>query len=275
MKTRAKPRTLALLALTACTATAPTEATAPKPFAHTISGTAIAIDLVPIPAGSIEVEDANGAQRKVDVGAFYMSRTEIPWEAYDAFVFGLDEPAPGAAGVDAITRPSHPYITMDRGYGHGGYPVISVSYHGAQEFCRWLSAKSDRVFRLPTEIEWEYACRAEAAGGDARDLDQRAWHRGNSESKTHPCGEKHPNGFGLCDMLGNAAEWCASADERGVLRGGSFRDEAQDVSCAWRKPYDPAWNRSDPQLPRGIWWLADGSFAGFRVVCEARGVASK
>ena len=245
-------------------------APAPKPFAHTISGTALAIDFVPIPAGALEVEDAGG-KHEVEVPAFYLSKLEITWEVYDAFVFGLDKPSPNAPDADAISRPSHPYITMDRGYGHAGYPAISVSYHGADEFCRWLSSKSDRVFRLPTEIEWEYACRANTAD-DARDLDARAWHRGNAESKTHPCGEKTANAFGLFDMLGNASEWCSSADGRGVLRGGSFRDEAKDVTCRARKPYDPAWNRSDPQLPKGIWWLADGSFAGFRVVCEARGV---
>jgi formylglycine-generating enzyme required for sulfatase activity len=275
-------------------AAAPPRANAPEPAATSskpiawsqkISGTTLAIDLVALPAGSIETDDPNarGAKRALDLSAFSISKLEIPWEAYDAFVFGLDKPSPDGSGAssasdatDAVTRPSHPYITMDRGYGHAGYPAISVSFHGAEEFCRWLTIKSGRKFRLPTESEWEYACRAGDRAsvpfdGDLRALDAHAWYRANAQAKTHPCGAKEPNAWGLGDMLGNAGEWCTSADGKGVVRGGSFRDEAEAVTFRARKPADPAWNKSDPQLPRGIWWLADGGFVGFRIVCEAAG----
>jgi len=249
----------------------------PLTWSQKIAGTTLEIEFVSIPSCSIDVADpsASGAIRQASIRAFSLAKLEIPWEVYDAYVFGLDQPSsPASDGADAVTRPSHPYISMDRGFGHAGYPVISVSYHGAQEFCRWLSLKSGRAFRLPTEIEWEYACRAgrsiaATSGADAHELDAHAWFLDNAHAKTHPCGEKAPNPWGLRDMLGNAAEWCTSPDGKGVVRGGSFRDEASGVSCAARKASDPAWNKSDPQLPRGIWWLADGSFVGFRVLCEA------
>ena len=268
----------------------------PPTWSQKISGTTLEIELVSVPAGSIDVADpsSNGATRRAAIGAFSLSKLEIPWEVYDAFVFGLDQPSASTSdGADAVTRPSHPYISMDRGFGHAGYPVISVSYHGAQEFCRWLSLKSGRTFRLPSETEWEYACRAGASAPPssadvheadvhglganelgapqlgAQELGAQAWFRDNAHGKTHPCGEKAPNPWGFRDMLGNAAEWCASADGKGVVRGGSFRDEASAVTCSARKPSDPAWNKSDPQLPRGIWWLADGPFVGFRVLCES------
>jgi formylglycine-generating enzyme required for sulfatase activity len=256
-----------------------TTSTTPIAWSQKISGTTLAIDLVSLPAGSLETSDPNatGEKRKLDISAFSISKLEIPWEVYDAFVFGLDKPSASSPdAADAVTRPSHPYITMDRGFGHAGFPVISVSIHGAEEFCRWLSIKSGRKFRLPTEAEWEYACRAgdrasAPFGGDLRALEAHAWVRANAQAKTHPCGEKEPNAWGLQDMLGNAAEWCSSADGKGVVRGGSFRDDASAVTFDARKPADPAWNKSDPQLPRGIWWLADGGFVGFRVVCEATG----
>jgi formylglycine-generating enzyme required for sulfatase activity len=249
----------------------------PPTWSQKIAGTTLEIELVSIPSGSIDVADpsANGATRRASIDAFSLAKLEIPWEVYDAFVFGLDQPSSATAdGADAVTRPSHPYISMDRGFGHAGYPVISVSFHGAQEFCRWLSLKSGRVFRLPSEIEWEYACRAgrsiaASSSADAHELDVQAWFRDNAHAKTHPCGEKAPNPWGLRDMLGNAAEWCTSADGKGVVRGGSFRDDASAVSYDARKRNVPAWNKSDPQLPRGIWWLADAPFVGFRVACDA------
>jgi formylglycine-generating enzyme required for sulfatase activity len=232
-------------------AAAPTVA-APARFAQTIQGTTLSIDMVPLPGAASAVS---------------MSTTEITWDAYSTFVFGLDQPQAdaGAAHADGLARPSKPYITMDRGYGTAGYPVISVSLKGAQAFCAWLSAKTGRAYRLPSEVEWEAACRA---GDDATPLEQRAWFRDNSDRKTHPVGSKEPDALGLFDLHGNAAEWCLAADGKGVIRGGSFRDGAEGVSCAARVTPTPAWNASDPQLPKSVWWLADGGFIGFRVVCD-------
>ena len=93
-------------------------------------------------------------------------------------------------------------------------PVDSVAWDQAAEFCRKLSDLARRTVRLPTEAEWEYACRAGTTtpfhfGDDEKDLDQYAWHKANSARKTHPVGTKKPNRFGLYDMQGNIWEWCA------------------------------------------------------------------
>jgi formylglycine-generating enzyme required for sulfatase activity len=92
-------------------------------------------------------------------------------------------------------------------------PVEKVSWEDCQEFLKKLSAKEGKTYRLPTEAEWEYACRAGTttrfnAGDDDKALDSVGWHEGNSESKTHPVGQKKPNAWGLYDMLGNVEEWC-------------------------------------------------------------------
>ena len=207
-----------------------------------VPGTSISIAMLPVPPG--------------DRPALRMSATEIPWEAYDAFVFRLDRPDPNMpAGADAVARPSQPYITMDRAFGHAGYPVISVSFLGAQSFCAWLTERTGRKFRLPTEAEWERAARGGGSAAPAA-----------GEKKTHPVGSTPADAWGFHDLLGNAAEWCVAPDGTGVLRGGSYLDAGDLLSL--RQPADKAWNKSDPQIPKSKWWLADGGFVGFRVVCE-------
>ncbi|MGQ0628032.1 MAG: formylglycine-generating enzyme family protein, partial [Phycisphaerales bacterium] len=187
------------------------------------------------------------------------------------YVYRLDEErgAPLPGGTDAVTRPSKPYLPPDRGFGHEGYAAITMSYKNAAEFCVWLSAHSGRKYRLPTEQEWEHAAGGGSAQGTpAGDVLAVAWVAENSDGSPHPVAMKPANGFGLFDMLGNVAEWCSTPDSKGALRGGSYRDAAAAVSPALRAPASRDWNASDPQIPKSAWWLADGPFVGFRVVCE-------
>ena len=130
-------------------------------------------------------------------------------------------------------------------------PVASLSWTDAVEFCRKLSQREKSVYRLPTEAEWEYACRAGAEDSSAA-LDATAWYADDSEATTHGVGTKKPNAWGLFDMLGNVAEWTGDvyasyprqaeqADPAGppsgtsrVVRGGSFRSFRPALRCAAR-----------------------------------------
>jgi formylglycine-generating enzyme required for sulfatase activity len=235
-----------------------------EPFTQTIDGTALSFEMIPVNARWVPMIGDRGLQTAS--GPFWIAKTELTWDLYDTFVFGLDQPeAPDESGVDAITRPSKPYIAMDRGFGKAGYPVISVSYHGARAFCEWLSKKIGRTYRLPTEAEWRVAC----ALGDIRPgaVDDHAWHKDNSDFKTHPVGKKKPGALGLHDMYGNASEWCSGGDDKPVTMGGSYRDSAEEIGCTMRVEPSDTWNASDPQIPKSVWWLADGGFVGFRIVC--------
>jgi formylglycine-generating enzyme required for sulfatase activity len=174
---------------------------------------------------------------------------------------------------DAIVRPTKPHIVTDRGFGHAGYPAMSMSAQGAEAFCVWLSGVTGRRYRLPTESEWAAACLAGgpgpwSCGAEPDCLDGCAWFRENADRKTHPVGSKAPNALGLHDLHGNVAEWCRNAGGGHVLKGGSFRDRAIELRADAGQQPSPAWNQSDPNLPRSVWWLADAPFAGFRVVCE-------
>ncbi|MHC4948710.1 MAG: formylglycine-generating enzyme family protein [Planctomycetota bacterium] len=252
----------------------PPRPVASSQFTQTIPGTSISFDMMPVRGGAVEVPGPDGAAgERVEVAPFWIGRTEITWDAFDVFVFGLDQLDKGATdggsdpdGPDAVTRPSKPYISMDRGFGHAGYPAISMSYKGAEAFCAWLSVRTGKRYRLPTEAEWLLCCRE--SGIDPADPGPHAWHRANARYATHPVGSKPSDALGLQDLHGNAAEWCTGADGRPVTLGGSYRDPADGIGCAARVEPTPDWNASDPQVPKSVWWLADGGFVGFRVVCE-------
>jgi formylglycine-generating enzyme required for sulfatase activity len=90
----------------------------------------------------------------------------------------------------------------------GSHPVVLLSWNDCLAFIDWMNTKGAKEFRLPTEAEWEYACRAGTRGNRYGNLDNIAWYDENSGSSTHPVGRKSPNAWGLYDMLGNANEWC-------------------------------------------------------------------
>ena len=120
-------------------------------------------------------------------------------------------------------------------------PVEKVSWDDAQDFCKKLSATSGKTVRLPTEAEWEYACRAGSTtaycfGDSENGLAEYAWYSSNSDGKTHPVGEKKPNAWGLYDMHGNVWEWCqdwyGGLPDRRRDRPDKVLHKAPTVCCA-------------------------------------------
>ncbi|MEY4919238.1 MAG: hypothetical protein RLZZ431_420 [Bacteroidota bacterium] len=174
----------------------------------------------------------------------------------------------------------------------GGYPANSMSQRTAIMYCKWLYQKTKIFYRLPTEAEWEYACKAGTNtayffGNNAADLDKYAWYEKNSENTFHKVGKKLPNPWGLYDMLGNMTEWTldhydATAFEKvnneqltiaaneakypKTLKGGSFIDPAIELRSSKRFHSDPIWNRRDPQIPKSKWWLTEAKQVGIRLL---------
>jgi formylglycine-generating enzyme required for sulfatase activity len=252
-----------------------------EPFREKIPGTAVEFDMVAIPAGEIAIADGrqpNGndpnTKKTVAVGPFWIGKTELTFDAFDLYVYSLDEPDPThPVLVDGVTRPTKPYHPPDRGFGKEGFAAISLSYKNATEFCVWLSKKTGKRYRLPTEAEWQWACRAGTKtnyffGDDPAPLEDYAWFREDSDFAPHPVATKKPNAWGLHDTLGNVVEWCVGLDGAPVACGGSFRDPAEKLRCDSRVRQDKSWNATDPNIPKSQWWLTDGPFVGFRVVCE-------
>lgn len=225
-------------------------------FTQTIEGSTATIDMAPIPFST-----------NPDADPLWMSTTEVTWDLFDVWVFALDQPDPTQpADADAVSRPSKPYLPPDRGFGHAGYPALSMTRHAAEEFCVWLTSKTGRKYRLPTVEEWRFACRAEAFGTMPEPA--HAWTADNSDRKTHAVRSLAPNPFGLYDMIGNVGEWVMAEDGSRIIVGGSYADAAADCGCDASKKQSYTWNESDPQIPKSRWWLADAPFVGFRVVCE-------
>lgn len=272
-----------------------------KPYEQTVKGTAVKFNLVPIPAGSFtmgspETEKGRGAdegpQQKVNISAFWMGTHEV---THDEFLSYFDDDAVSRnEDVDAVTRPTAQYIDLSWGMGkQGGFPANSMSQHTAMMYCHWLYLKTGVFYRLPTEAEWEYACRAGTTtawyfGDDPKQLGDYAWFLGNSKNKYQKVGQKKPNAWGLYDMIGNVSEWtldqyspeyfktvsAQATDPRippatkypKTVRGGGFTEKPDLTRSAARLKSEPAWNKRDPQIPKSKWWLTDGMSVGFRVV---------
>jgi formylglycine-generating enzyme required for sulfatase activity len=230
----------------------PTPAGSLLAYIDTIPGTLVAFEMIPLPGPP----------------PLWIGKTEVTWEEYDVFAFRLDQPAADRAN-DATARPSRPYGAPDYGWGHQGYPAISIAAPAAADYAAWLSGKTGRRYRLATDTEWT---RAGLAGlGTALDsakLDSLAWHAGNSAARSHPVGQKQPDALGLHDMAGNAAEWVTGPDGQPVTRGGSWADPPARVGPTARAVPSPSWQERDPQFPKSRWWLSDGPFVGFRLVRE-------
>lgn len=276
-------------------------------YKQDIPHTTLAFDMVAIPGGEFDMGSSEGEQGReadegpqhvVKVAPFWMGKHEVTWDLFEPFVYkdyeimstnGAVEPE-----IDAITRPTKPYLDMTFGMGKENYPAVGMTQYAAIQFCKWLYARTGIFYRLPTEAEWEYACRAGTTtaysfGDDPSKLEAYAWFQGNSHGKTHPVGMKEPNAWGLHDMHGNAAEWTidqympeqyeqfkgkvaenpiAKATDLypHVIRGGSFEDEVNKLRSANREGSDPQWKRIDPQMPKSNWWFPEAPFLGFRIV---------
>lgn len=281
------------------------------------------LKLVPIQGGTFQMGPNGGEQRQVAISPFWMSETEVTWALYDPFwqndpEFKYPRNKDGTldsdndrytsnvadlakvALVDAVSQPTTQYHDMFMGgqFEHGkDFPAMDMTNHAAAKFCQWLSAQTGHFYRLPTEAEWEYACRAGTTtaysfGDDSTRLGDYGWFFENSEESGdftyNPVAKKKPNPWGLYDMHGNVAEWTIDAHrpdflsqvENGVsnpwffptkryprvIRGGSWDDDAEMLTSFARVASHKDLKMQDPQTPNSVWYHTNAQHIGFRVV---------
>ena len=284
-------------------------------YKQRIPGTRTSFEMLPLKRGTVRLgSPASEAKRKKDEGPqatvtvepFWMGKYEVTWNEYDIWSYSLDiqrrklaklKSTPLDKFADVVTRPTKPYTDMTFGMGHDGYPAICMTQLGAKMYCRWLSAKTGHYYRLPTEAEWEYACRAGTTtayhfGDDPKGLTAYGWFFDNSDEAYHKVGQKKPNPWGLYDMHGNVSEWVLDQYEAGryakftgkqnvtalemllvprklyprIVRGGSWDDDPEDLRSSRRFFSEEDWKVQDPQLPQSIWYHTDALHVGFRLV---------
>ena len=301
--------------------------TAFENYMETVPGTTASISMVAVPGGEFTIGSPEGETgrsadegpcRKVRVSPFFMGETEVTWSQFWSFYNetmseGRTPPEKIYANnsrpdVDAVSGPTPPFGFPDQGWGMGERPAITMTHYAAETFCQWLSLKTGRRYRLPTEAEWEYAARGGTSSpyffeGDAKRFRNKRFgktdttmiaryvvYSNDSGNKTGEPYSVKANPFGLKNMLGNVMEYCSDyyaedaysllsdgvLDPKGpsegkehVVRGGSYSDDASKVRCASRDhTRNEEWLRTDPQNPKSIWWYSDIKGIGFRVVCE-------
>ncbi|MFO0867938.1 MAG: formylglycine-generating enzyme family protein [Pirellulales bacterium] len=290
------------------------------PYEAQIPGTDVRFTMIPCPGGRFRLgspateamrSDDEGPQVEIDVAPFWIAATEVTWAEYKQYmrlydVFkkitqGKVRPLTADQQPWIVTAPSTLYdssFTFKLGE-HPRQPAITMSQFAARQYTKWLSGITGQVYRLPSEAEWEYACRAGTTtaysfGDDPQQLGDYAWHFGNSQDTTHRVGEKKPNPWGLYDMHGNVGEWVLDEYRAGgygelgagpvtadqavrwptrlyprVVRGGSWDDDAHRCrSAARRESHDDDWRAEDPNLPQSPWWFTSqpSQSVGFRVV---------
>jgi len=240
-----------------------------------------------------------GPRHKVRVDSFYLCPTETTLELFLIYYEETNRAravhnkvVSGAKDVDAITGPTPVFGELTMGYPKN-HPAMGMTWHNVQTFCRWLSMKTGKTYRLPTEAEWEYAARAGGkgafgAGVDSQKIADWAWYEENSDGETHPVATKKPNAWGLYDMAGNVCEWVqdfydpaaykarAGSDvavnptgpasgKVHVARGGYYDSPPADLRCAARAFEEKWWRDGDPQIPKSMWWLPNMDIIGFRL----------
>ena len=280
-------------------------------YEQKIVGTNFGLDMIPIVGGDFLIGSPNseknrmadeGPRHLVRLESFWMAKYETTWDLYHLFMSrDIDKSQPKFnslnevnVDVDGVSGATTPYVEMSFGMGTDGYPAISMTQLAAKKFCKWLSAMTGNFYRLPTEAEWEYACRAGtntafSFGDDLNMLDDYAWYKNNSNESYHKVGKKKPNPWGLYDMHGNVSEWTLdSHDVRSyqkfkdsitlspykkpsklyprVVRGGSWMNSNFKLRSASRQASSKKWKKQDPQIPRSIWWHTDAQFVGFRII---------
>lgn len=214
-------------------------------FTEYLPGTSISFEMKAIPGGVFKIGSPDdepyrktdeGPQAEIKISPFFMAETEVTWDEYMTFYIQTSREGRSTDNnrnidVDGITGPTSPYGSPDRNWGFGKRPAISISYHAAEVYCKWLSSQTGKTYRLPTEAEWEYACRAGTSSpfffeGDPRKMDHTRFvnkilgvdtsvinkfviYSQNSGSKTQLPSKVEPNPFGLINMIGNVAEFCS------------------------------------------------------------------
>ena len=292
------------------------------PYTQSFDRTNVSFEMIPIPGGEVTVgspeseagrSEGEGPQFTVKLKPFWMAKTELTWGEYNTFMRTYDvfkklsskgiRQVTEEVKADAITVPT-PLYDPGKTYEYGddkSQPAVTMTQYSAKQYTKWLSGLTEVQYRLPTEVEWEYAARAGSKtaysfGDDPALLEKYAVF--GLETGAAKVGSKAPNAFGLHDMHGNVWEWTIDQfDEKGFekfagknlvqfdatnwpteadsrcVRGGGWQDTAERVRSAARMgSVDDEWKENDPNVPLSPWWFTSdpSRMVGMRLVRSSK-----
>ena len=216
------------------------------PYKMTIPGTDAAFEMVPIPGGKFKMgspkseadrEEAEGPQFEVEVAPFWMGKYEVTWAEYKQYIAPVRRSSRNSRSRKVAAGHGRQQGRRDHGPDRAvrsdaspsssaripKLPAVTMTQYAARQYTKWLSGITGQFYRLPTEAEWEYACRAGSQtayrfGDDPAKLGEYAWYYDNADDKPHKVGQKKPNAWGLYDMHGNVAEMVPGPDAGRRLR---------------------------------------------------------
>jgi formylglycine-generating enzyme required for sulfatase activity len=211
-------------------------------YTEVIPGSDVKFEMVALPGGTFTMGSPDseeyrnpdeGPQRQVQLTQFWIGRTEVRWKEWEVFYAQRGSPGkndPSYSEESTTTGPTPSYGSPDQGWGRGARPAITMTHHSATVYCQWLSSVTGKKYRLPTEAEWEYACRSKTGTpyffpGDPADftldsfwnrvfgakklpLSQFAAYAGGGSARTQTPSYAKPNPFGLIHTIGNVREFC-------------------------------------------------------------------
>lgn len=292
------------------------------PYTQSFERTNVSFEMIPVPGGDVTVgspdleagrSEDEGPQFSVKLEPFWIAKTELTWGEYNTFMRTYDvfkrlsskgiRQVTDEVKADAITVPT-PLYDPGKTYEYGddkNQPAVTMTQYSAKQYTKWLSGLTEVQYRLPTEVEWEYAARAGSKtaysfGDDPAQLEKYAVF--GLENGAAKVGSKAPNAFGLHDMHGNVWEWTIDqfeskgfekfggktlvqfdgtnwpkeADSR-CVRGGGWQDTADRVRSAARMgSVDDEWKEEDPNVPLSPWWYTSdpARMVGMRLVRSAK-----
>ena len=245
-------------------------------------------ELVQIPAGQFQMGSQTGDSDERPVHririkeSFYIGKTEVTVRQFQTFAQATGYKTEAEKGNWAYNYAWGFPIVPGHGFNRHQLkfhqtednPVVCISWNDAVAFCNWLSKETGRHYRLPSEAEWEYACRGGKDFGYAENPNETGWYRDSSGGRTHPAGQKKPNAWGLYDMHGNAWEWCLDvwhSNYKGAPTDGSpwLREDYLPRIAIRRVLRGGAWCRLDFELSASYRYRGTQDFrsdgSGFRI----------
>ncbi len=239
-------------------------------FTQTVPICLVEFEMLPVPGGE-------------GVEPFYLAKTELSWDAFAVWAFcediDRDESLSGPKkNIEKIKlrnkklRPSAPYDDIFRGYGREDRAALGMSRLSVELYCKWLSEKTGKKYRLPTKAEWLHAYRLNHGDPDAKPdqatLDAIGWHEGNSDYEPQQPATATAGKLGHHDMLGNLSEWVTDTGDDRLVLGGHFLTPPEEMKGTHAIVEDETWNENYPNEPKSIWWFVDAEWVGARLVCE-------